>query len=73
MVIVKKKELKEMGASDLTKRLSELRLELSKNRSQIAVGGSVQNPGRVREIRKTIARMLTQIKMKKITGGSKTG
>ena len=72
MAIIKKKELGEMKVDDVKKRLAELKLELSKSRAQIAVGGSAQNPGKVKELRKTIARMLTKIN-KKIEGGSKTG
>ena len=81
MAIVKRKELNEMKLEDVKKRLAELKLELSKNRAQIAVGGSAQNPGRVKELRRTIARMLTRINSKKemkiskekTSGGSKTG
>lgn len=73
MAIVKKKELGLMSANDLVKRLVELKLELSKSRAQIAVGGSAQNSGRVRELRKTIAKMLTKLNTKQEKGGSKTG
>jgi len=50
-----------MTHPDLINRLNELRLELAKERAQIAVGGSPSNPGRVKEIRKTIARILTEL------------
>ena len=51
-----------MNDADLIKRLNELRLELAKEKGQIAIGGSPSNPGRVREIKKTIARVLTELK-----------
>lgn len=54
-----------MTESDLLKRLDELKLELAKERGQIAIGGSPTNPGRIREIRKTIARILTEMKRRK--------
>ena len=54
--------MKEMSNVDLSKRLSELRLELAKEKSQIAIGGSAVNPGRIKEVKKTIARILTEIK-----------
>lgn len=57
MAIIKKKE---MGEIDLGKKLSELRLELSKERANIAIGSATQNPGKIREIRKTISRILTK-------------
>ena len=62
MAILKKKQLKEMSHDDMIRRLGELRLELSKDKGQIAIGGSPSNPGRVKEVRKTIAKLLTEIK-----------
>ena len=62
MAILKKKQLKEMNDADIVSRLGELRLELAKDRGQIAIGGSPSNPGRVREVRKTIAKILTEQK-----------
>ncbi|MFH1228953.1 MAG: 50S ribosomal protein L29 [Candidatus Aenigmatarchaeota archaeon] len=66
MAIIKKKQLKQMSRPDLVKRLSELRLELAKDKGQIAIGGTPSNAGRFREIKKTIARILTQIKLKDV-------
>jgi len=57
MAIIKKKEMNEI---DHEKKLLELRLELSKERANIAIGSAAQNPGKIREIRKTIARILTK-------------
>lgn len=61
MAIIKKKQIKEMSHDDLVNRLSEMKLELSKDRGQIAIGGSPSNPGRVKEVKKTIAKILTEI------------
>jgi len=65
MAIIKKKQFKEMSAADAKKRLLELRLDLAKDRAQISVGGSPQNPGKTREKRRTIARLLTFMNSKK--------
>ena len=62
MAIIKKKQIKEMSHVDLVNRSYELKLELVKEKGQIAIGGSPSNPGRVREIKKTIARVLTELK-----------
>jgi len=43
----------------LDKRMDELKLELSKERANINIGAPVTSPGRVKEIRKTVARILT--------------
>ena len=60
MAIMKKRQLKELNNDDLVKRLQEMKLELAKERAQIAIGGSPSNTGRVSQIRKTIAKMLTE-------------
>ena len=57
-----------MAQTDMINRLNELRLELAKERGQIAIGGTPSNPGRVKEIRKTIAKLLTELN-KKTKGG----
>jgi len=53
-----------MSRPDLINRLNELRLELAKERGQVAIGGTPSNPGRIKEIKKTIARILIEIKLK---------
>ena len=51
-----------MSRPDLINRLSELRLELAKEKGNIAIGGTPSNPGRIKEIKKTIARILTELR-----------
>jgi large subunit ribosomal protein L29 len=48
-----------MSSEDHAKKLSELRAELSRLRTMVGAGGAVDNPARIKELRKTIARMLT--------------
>jgi large subunit ribosomal protein L29 len=62
LAIIKKRQIKEMSHADLNNRMNELKLELVKETGQIAIGGSPSNPGRVREIKKTIAKILTELK-----------
>ena len=59
MAIARAKELRERETQDLKRLLEELRAELRKYRAQIASGVRPDNPGRVREIKRTIARILT--------------
>jgi len=54
---MKNKELKKINANELASKLVELKKELMKYRAQIATGTPPQNPGRVKLVRKTIARM----------------
>jgi large subunit ribosomal protein L29 len=65
MAIIKRKEISGMNEEALRKRLAEFRLELSKARSQIIVGGSAANPGRIKEQRKVVARILTELHKRK--------
>jgi large subunit ribosomal protein L29 len=62
MAIIKKQELKQMKITEVKKKLLELKKELVKINIQIALGTLPENPGRVKEIKKTIAR-LTAIKL----------
>jgi large subunit ribosomal protein L29 len=66
MAIIKVKQIREMKGEDLGKRLSELKLELSKEMSSVKMGRPVKNAGRIRELRKTIARINTIVHEKKL-------
>lgn len=59
MPIMRTKEIREMSHEDQQKRLKELQTELVRLKTMIKAGGSIENPARVRELRKTIARLLT--------------
>jgi large subunit ribosomal protein L29 len=52
-------EIRDMNVEQRERRLSELRTELSKQKTMINAGGSIENPGQIKVIRKTIARILT--------------
>jgi large subunit ribosomal protein L29 len=53
------KELREMPADQRQKRLHELSVELLKLKALVKAGGSMENPARIREIRRAIARIKT--------------
>jgi large subunit ribosomal protein L29 len=61
MPILRMDEIRDMDDEERRKRVQELRTELIKIRTMIKAGGSVENPGRVKALRKTIARILTVI------------
>ncbi|MBS3098177.1 50S ribosomal protein L29 [Candidatus Woesearchaeota archaeon] len=65
---LKIREIKAMSKEELTAKLEELRKELVKNNAQIATGTTPKNPGQIKEIKKTIARILTVINQKKFDG-----
>jgi large subunit ribosomal protein L29 len=59
MTILRTKEIDGMSSEDRAKKVTELRAELSRLRTMIGAGGAVENPARVRELRKAIAKTLT--------------
>jgi len=59
MAILRTKDIRKLGPKELEKKISDLNIELSKERANIAIGASVSSPGRMKEIRKTIARLKT--------------
>jgi large subunit ribosomal protein L29 len=56
---VKAKEMRKLKPEDLNSQLRELKLELMKELSNVKMGRPVKNPGKIREIKKNIARILT--------------
>lgn len=59
MPILRMDEIRDMDTEGRQERLQEFRTELVKIKTMIRAGGSVENPGRVKALRKTIARILT--------------
>ena len=57
--IMRLKEIAEMTPETREQRLIDLRVELARIRTMVNAGGAVENPTRIRQIRKTIARILT--------------
>lgn len=55
---LKPKDIRKMSREERMEKLKELRLELLKLRMQSDIG-TLDNPGKIRAIRKTIARILT--------------
>jgi large subunit ribosomal protein L29 len=54
-------EIRDMDDEERQERIQELRTELIKIKTMIKAGGSVENPGRSKALKKTIARILTVI------------
>jgi large subunit ribosomal protein L29 len=51
--------IREMNSAEREERLRELKVELSQLRAMIRAGGALENPSRVKEIRRAIARVMT--------------
>ena len=58
------KELRELPVKELRERLEEFKKELLKLNVEVSTGGNPSSPGKVRQTKKNIARILTLIKEK---------
>jgi large subunit ribosomal protein L29 len=59
---LKAKELRQMTFEERQEKLKELKEELMHERGVSAMGGSSPSPGKIRQIRQSIARILTIMK-----------
>lgn len=59
MAVLKSRDARKMGNDELEKRARELRLEVAKEKANIAIGAPVSSPGKMRDMKRTIARILT--------------
>ena len=61
MPILRMQEIREMTPEARDAKLQELRTELTKVKTMIKAGGAIENPGRTKVLRRTIAQILTVI------------
>lgn len=64
MAILRAAEITKMPETEKRAKLLELRKELIKLESQRATGATITSPGKIRAIKKTIAKILTLSKTK---------
>lgn len=62
MAILKPKEIREMSQEERDDKLYELKNELMREKGIAAMGGAPTNPGKIRALRISIARLITIIK-----------
>lgn len=66
MARLKMKSIRELNGNDLKDRLEQSRVELNKLRMEAAKGTIRKESGKIRSVRKEVARMLTRLnEMKK--------
>jgi len=56
---VREREIRQLLPEEREKKLAELRTELVKLRTTVKSGGNIENVGRIRELKRTVARILT--------------
>lgn len=59
MAILSKTDLKNIPKEKIEEKIKELKKELMRYNSQRAVGTAVENPGKIKELRRSIAKLLT--------------
>lgn len=65
MIKIRASDIRQMKESEFEAKLKELSKELLKMNSQIATHTPPENPGKVKQVKKTISRMLTILHEKK--------
>lgn len=68
MATLKAKDIRKLSDKEREKKLGELRLELAKEKANISIGANVTSPGKLKDTKRIIARMLS-IKKEKSKGG----
>lgn len=59
MPVLRMKEIRELSSVERTEKLGEFRTELLRMKTMIGAGGTVENPARVKALRKAVAKILT--------------
>jgi large subunit ribosomal protein L29 len=64
MAILRVDDIKDMSYEDIVSKKNELRFELAREKALLATGSAPENPGRIRELKRTIARINTVLNQK---------
>lgn len=59
MPVLRMKEIRELSSAERTEKLDGFRTELLRMKTMIGAGGTVENPARVKALRKAVAKILT--------------
>jgi ribosomal protein L29 len=59
VTVIRIKDIQAMSTEERAKKVSDFRAELARLKTMVRAGGAVENPARIRELRKVIAQFLT--------------
>ncbi len=59
MAIMTTEEIRNSSEEELKERMNDMKKEIVEERGQIETGGFADNPGRIKEMKRTIARIKT--------------
>lgn len=68
---LKIRQVREMALAELEEKLLELRTDLAKEKALVASHTKQENPGKIRALRRTVAKILTIVNEKKHSAGGK--
>lgn len=71
MTIIHVKDIRAMSSVERRQKLLEFQNELVKMKAIVKSGGAIENPGRIRELRRAIARILTVEREERIRRGGR--
>ncbi|MDP3563246.1 MAG: 50S ribosomal protein L29 [Methanoregula sp.] len=60
MAIFRANDVKQLSDVEILEQMGKLRMELVQHYGKVSAGGATENSGHIRELRRTIARMLTE-------------
>ena len=66
MAIIKTSKIREMTDAEMSAKLYEFQKELNSERGKLASGGRTSNPGKISELRRSVARVLTITRERKL-------
>jgi large subunit ribosomal protein L29 len=66
MAILRSRDVHQLSDVELHEQMEKLRMELVQHYGKVSAGGATENPGHIGELRRTIARLLTEQNRRRI-------
>jgi large subunit ribosomal protein L29 len=60
MAILRARDVQQLSDVELQEQMEKLRMELVQHYGKVSAGGATENPGHIGELRRTIARLMTE-------------
>ena len=60
MAILRARDVQQLSDVELQEQMDKLRMELVQHYGKVSAGGATENPGHIGELRRTIARLITE-------------
>jgi large subunit ribosomal protein L29 len=60
MAIFRARDVQQLSEVELQEQMEKLRMELVQQYGKVSAGGATENPGHIGELRRTIARLMTE-------------